>query len=72
MYRDHKVVVITISQTEKGSKSSRLYNTWLEDPTFLELARVGLTKRLNPLEGMVFLSLTEAEQISWSDLDLRT
>lgn len=39
---DHKGMIITILQVEKGSKPFRVYNYWLEDPKFLDLVKKGL------------------------------
>lgn len=49
-------MVITISQAEKGSKSFQIYDSWLEDLNFLELAMVGLIKLQQKLKEVKVLS----------------
>lgn len=41
---DHKAMIVTISQAEK-TKLFRLFNSWLEDPSYIELVRTGLSKQ---------------------------
>lgn len=40
---DHKAMVITFSQAEKGTKPLRIFNFWLEDPTYVDLVRRGFS-----------------------------
>lgn len=41
---DHKAMIIVFSQAEKWTKPSRLYNSWLEEETFLEAIKEELAK----------------------------
>lgn len=43
---DHNGMLVTISQTERGRKSFRLFNSRLEDPDFLTIARSGLSNKV--------------------------
>lgn len=43
---DHKMMMVTISQVEKGRKPFRLFNSWLEDPEFINMAKQGLSKKI--------------------------
>lgn len=38
------LVIIILSQAEKGTKPFRLYNSWLEEESFSEIVREGLGK----------------------------
>lgn len=44
--REHKGMLVTISQAKKGKKPFRLFNSWLEDDEFLNLAKAGLSNQL--------------------------
>lgn len=36
-------MIVTFTQTEKGRKPFRLFNSWLDDPEFVDMARTGLS-----------------------------
>lgn len=45
--KDNKGIAITLFQAERGAKPFRIYNSWLEDPQFIEIAKTGHSKQTN-------------------------
>lgn len=43
-------MIVTFSQLEKEAKPFRLYNSWLENQTFMDLARSLLSKNIRGTE----------------------